>query len=69
MTIVPLEIKLTCTFGTLSHDASNIEKKNSFNIEISKLDRDLFIQCYDELCKIKEKLAKGENPYASTAAE
>jgi len=69
MNIVPLEIKLFCTFGTLSADSSSIEKKNSFNVEISKLEKDLFLQCFDELCKIKEKLSQGENPYANVSEQ
>lgn len=65
MKVIPLEIKLTCVFGTLDEEGSFIQKKDSFNIEIQKLDKNLFIQSYDELIKIKDELAKGNNPYAA----
>lgn len=65
MKIIPLEIKLTCTFGTLDEECDFIQKKDSFNIEIQKLDKNLFLQSYDELVKIKNELVKGNNPYAS----
>jgi hypothetical protein len=65
MQVIPLEIKLTCTFGTLDDDNTFIQKKDSFNIEIQKLDKNLFLQSYDELVKIKNELVKGHNPYAS----
>lgn len=64
MQVIPLEIKLTCVFGTLDQNNSFIEKKNSFNIDIQKLDRSLFNQTFEELVKIKDELMKGNNPYA-----
>ncbi len=66
MQVIPLEIKLTCVFGTLDSQNSYIEKKDSFNIDIQKLDRSLFNQTFEELVKIKEELSKGNNPYAAS---
>lgn len=65
MQVIPLEIKLTCVFATLDEQGNNIEKKDTFNIDIQKLDKNLFTQSYDELIKIKEELGKGNNPYAT----
>lgn len=65
MQVIPLEIKLTCVFGTLDKENQFIEKKDSFNIEIQKLDQNLFIQSYDELVKIRSELSKGTNPYVN----
>lgn len=68
MQVIPLEIKLSCVFGSLDADNQFIEKKDSFNIDIQKLDKNLFLQSYEELVKIKAELAKGNNPYASQPA-
>lgn len=69
MEVIPLEIKLSCTFGTLEEDLSGIKRKDSFNIEIQKLDKNLFLQCYEELQKIQNQLTKGINPYENGSSK
>ncbi len=60
MTVIPLEIKITCTFGTLDAESSFILKKDSFNVDIQKLDHELFGRACDQLLKIKSELGASE---------
>lgn len=56
MTVLPVEIKLSCTFATLDQDNSFILKKDTFNVDIQKLDHELFSRACDQLLKIKNDL-------------
>jgi hypothetical protein len=56
MTVIPLELKLTCTFGTLDAENNFVLKKDAFNVDIQKLDHELFARACDQLLKIKNDL-------------
>lgn len=68
MTVIPLELKLTCTFGTLDNEQSFILKKDTFNVDIQKLDHELFARACDQLLKIKNDLALSDNPALNAVA-
>lgn len=57
MTVIPLELKLTCTFGTLDPDNNFVLKKDTFNVDIQKLDHELFSRACDQLLKLKTDLS------------
>jgi hypothetical protein len=57
MTVVPVELKITCTFGTLDAENSFFMKKDTFNVDVQKLDHELFARACDQLLKIKNDLA------------
>lgn len=60
MTVIPLELKLNCTFGTLDSENNFILKKDNFTVDIQKLDHDLFARACDQLLKIKSELAAAD---------
>lgn len=57
MTVIPVELKITCTFGTLDSENSFFIKKDSFNVDVQKLDHELFARACDQLIKIRNDLA------------
>lgn len=68
MTVIPLELKLTCTFGTLDAENNFVLKKDTFNVDIQKLDHELFSRACDQLLKIKNDLAMVDNPALNAVA-
>ena len=52
MIVLPLDIKLQCTFGVVDTETNSIIKKEGFNVDIQKLDADLFKQAFESLEKI-----------------
>ena len=53
MIVLPLDIKLQCTFGVVDTETNSIIKKEGFNVDIQKLDADLFKQAFESLEKIR----------------
>jgi hypothetical protein len=68
MTVIPLELKLTCTFGTLDSENNFVLKKDTFNVDIQKLDHELFARACDQLLKIKNDLAMVDATAMAAAA-
>jgi hypothetical protein len=56
MILMPLEIKISVTFGSIDLNSNSVVKKDSFTIDLQKLDRELFLEAFDSLVKIKEEL-------------
>lgn len=61
MIVVPLEIKLQCSFGVVDTDSNSIVKKDAFNVDIQKLDSELFKQAYESLEKIRLEIQSNAN--------
>ena len=61
MIVVPLEIKIQCTFGTVDVTTNSVIKKDGFNVDIQKLDADLFKQAFESLEKIRLEIQNNVN--------
>lgn len=61
MIVIPLEIKLQCTFGTVDVTTNSVIKKDGFNVDIQKLDLDLFKQACESLEKIRLEIQNNVN--------
>jgi len=61
MIVVPLEIKIQCTFGTVDVTTNSVVKKDGFNVDIQKLDADLFKQAFESLEKIRLEIQNNVN--------
>lgn len=61
MIVVPLDIKLQCTFGIVDTTTNSILKKEGFNVDIQKLDENLFKQAYESLEKIRLEILNNVN--------
>lgn len=61
MIVLPLDIKLQCTFGVFDTETNSIIKKEGFNVDIHKLDADLFKQAFESLEKIRLEIANNIN--------
>jgi hypothetical protein len=61
MIVVPLEIKLQCTFGTVDTTTNSVIKKDGFNVDIQKLDAELFRQAFESLEKIRLEILNNVN--------
>jgi hypothetical protein len=67
MLVLPLEIKLQCTFGTIDTNSNSVVKKDGFNVDIQKLDADLFRQAFESLEKIRQEIEATANNPVTTA--
>ena len=61
MIVVPLEIKLQCSFGVIDTDSNAVIKKDAFNVDIQKLDPELFKQACESLEKIRLEIQNNVN--------
>lgn len=61
MIVLPLDIKLQCTFGVVDTETNSIIKKEGFNVDIQKLDADLFKQAFESLEKIRLEISNNIN--------
>lgn len=54
--IIPVEIKLNVKFLTIDPQTETVIEKNDFSLDFQKIDKDLFIEAYEALEKIKQEL-------------
>ena len=53
---MPIEIKISVTFGSIDLESNSVTKKDNFVIDLQKLDKELFMDAFDSLIKIQEQL-------------
>ena len=56
MIVMPIEIKISVTFGSIDLESNSVTKKDNFVIDLQKLDKELFMDAFDSLIKIQEQL-------------
>jgi hypothetical protein len=56
MIVIPMDIKLQCSFGVIDTDTNAVIKKETFNVDIQKLDPELFKQACESLEKIRAEI-------------
>lgn len=54
--IIPIEIKLNVKFLNIDPQTETVIEKNDFSLDFQKIDKDLFIEAYEALEKIKQEL-------------
>lgn len=54
--IIPIEIKLNVKFLTIDTQTETVIEKNDFSLDFQKIDKDLFLEAYEALEKIKQEL-------------
>jgi hypothetical protein len=61
MVVIPLEIKISCTFGTLDSENTFVLEKNAVTVDIQQLNQELFAKACEQLMQVRNDLA-AKNP-------
>ena len=54
--IIPVEIKLNVKFLNIDPQTETVIEKNDFSLDFQKIDKNLFVEAYEALEKIKQQL-------------